>query len=55
MKTSHIRMRVVCAAAAFLLTGLSSTVFVSAEPRTFERSATPVVASGAVETKSAAS
>ena len=34
MKKHHIRKRVVCAAAAVLMTALSSTVFVSAEPRT---------------------
>ncbi|MGH8176329.1 MAG: c-type cytochrome [Steroidobacter sp.] len=36
MKKPHVRKRVVCAAAAVLMTGLSSTVFVSAEPRTLE-------------------
>ena len=36
MKKHQIRKHVVCAAAAVLLTGLSSTVFVSAEPRTLE-------------------
>lgn len=33
MTKPHVRKRVICAAAAVLLTGLSSTVFVSAEPR----------------------
>ena len=37
MNKSYFRMRVVCAAAAVLLTGLSTTVFVSAEPRVLER------------------
>jgi hypothetical protein len=37
MNKPQIRMRVLCAVAAVLLTGLSSTVFVSAAPRTFER------------------
>jgi hypothetical protein len=37
MKTTQIRQHLVCATAAVLLTGLSSTVFVSAEPRTLER------------------
>jgi hypothetical protein len=37
MNQPHIRMRVLCAAAAVLLTGLSSTVFVSAAPRDLER------------------
>lgn len=36
MAKHHVRKRVVCATAAVLLTGLSSTVFVSAEPRTLE-------------------
>jgi hypothetical protein len=36
MKTPHMRKRVVCATAAVLLTGLSSMVFVSAEPRLLE-------------------
>jgi hypothetical protein len=33
----YLRMRVLCAAAAVMLTGLSSTVFVSAAPRELER------------------
>jgi len=37
MNKPHIRVRAVCAAAAVLLTGLSSTVFVSAAPRELER------------------
>ncbi|HEX7116684.1 MAG TPA: c-type cytochrome [Steroidobacter sp.] len=45
MGTPHFRRRVVCAAAAVLLTGLSSTVFVSAEPQSLERRhTTPVKA-----------
>jgi hypothetical protein len=37
MNKPHLRMRVACAAAAVMLTGLSSTVFVSAAPRQLER------------------
>ena len=33
----YLPMRVLCAAAAVMLTGLSSTVFVSAAPRELER------------------
>lgn len=36
MAKHHVRKRVVCATAAVLLTGLSSTVFVAAEPRAVE-------------------
>ena len=42
MKKPHIKKRIVCGAAAILITGLSSTVFVSAEPRPLEsRAAVP--------------
>ena len=37
MNKPYLRMRVLCAAAAVMLTGLSSTVFVSAAPRELER------------------
>jgi hypothetical protein len=37
MNEPYIRMRVLCAAAAVMLTALSSTVFVSAAPRELER------------------
>jgi hypothetical protein len=37
MNKPFVHMRMLCAAAAVLLTGLSSTVFVSAEPRVLER------------------
>ena len=43
MKKPQIRKRVLCAAAAVLLTGLSSTVFVSAEPRALESRAASAV------------
>lgn len=39
---SPLRRRVICAAAAVLLTGLSSTVFVSAETQSLERRVQPV-------------
>jgi hypothetical protein len=37
VNTPYIRMRVICAAVAVLLTALSSTVFVSAEPANLDR------------------
>jgi mono/diheme cytochrome c family protein len=42
MHRHHIRKRVVCAAAALLLTGVSFNVFVSAEPRPLEDRAASV-------------
>jgi hypothetical protein len=42
MSKPHVRKRVICAAAAVVLTALSSTVFVSAEPTNLDRQATPL-------------
>ena len=41
MNKSHVHVRVACAAAAVVLTALSSTVFVSAEPTNLDRGSAP--------------
>jgi hypothetical protein len=48
MKPSHIRKHVICGTAAALLTGITFSIFVAAEPQTYERSATPHAATAQV-------
>jgi hypothetical protein len=43
MKQSHVSKRVICAAAAAVLTGMTFSVFVSAQPENFENRRTATV------------
>lgn len=55
MNQSHIRKRVICGAAAALLTGTMFSVFVAAKPQNYEdRAATPRVESTQVLTSGGA-